>query len=80
MTDNKKNLHNLLILSRAHITTRLHWKLTKQAGLTNLFVPGWQSTFSSATMQGSIHPGDSLRLLIFQVLKQYNQNEKQQLV
>ena len=29
MSDNKMNPHNLLILGRAHITSRLHWKLTK---------------------------------------------------
>ena len=44
MTDNKLNLHNLLILGRAHITTRLHWKLTKHEGLLNPFNPGWQTT------------------------------------
>jgi hypothetical protein len=59
MSDNKLNLHNLLILGRAHITTRLHWKLTRHEGLLNPFDPGWPSS--------SVHSGGPSTMPLDQV-------------
>ena len=55
MSDNKMNPHNLLILGRAHITSRLHWKLTKTE-MTYKSLCSWVAVHISFSHQARYNP------------------------